>query len=320
TLTFVTTPGIKSVDGQATHLKVETKKILKTLLVRGKTEQHPIVALLVRGDHELNPIKAEKHALVATPFAMVSVEEVQALAHCGPGFVGPKELNIPLIADPAVLTMANFICGANKDDTHYAGFNWGRDCQAPEVADLRKVQAGDLSPDGKGTLQLTRGIEVGHIFQLGDKYSQAINATVLDESGQSKTLMMGCYGIGVTRIVAAAIEQHHDDKGIIWPAAMAPFQVILIPIGFATSTTVKTTTEILYQALIDAGIDVLLDDREERPGVMFADAELIGIPHRVVVSEKNLAAGNLEYKGRRDTTAKAIPESEIMGFLKDNGV
>lgn len=320
TLTFVTTPGIKSVDGQATHLKIEAKKILKTLLVRGKTEQHPIVALLVRGDHELNPIKAEKHALVATPFTMVSVEEVQALAHCSPGFVGPKELNIPLIADSAVLNMTNFICGANKDDTHYAGFNWDRDCNAPEVADLRKVQAGDLSPDGKGTLQLTRGIEVGHIFQLGDKYSQAMNATVLDESGQAKTLMMGCYGIGVTRIVAAAIEQHHDDKGIIWPAPLAPFQVILIPIGLLSSAAVKTATENLYKAFMDAGIDVLLDDREERPGVMFADAELIGIPHRVVISEKNLAAGNLEYKGRRDTTAKAIPESEIMGFLKDNGV
>lgn len=315
TLRFVTTPGIKSVDGQATHLKIETKKILKTLLVRGKTEQHPIVALLVRGDHELNPIKAEKHALVATPFAMVSVEEVQALAHCGPGFVGPKELTIPLIADPAILTMANFICGANKDDTHYAGFNWGRDCETPEVADLRKVQAGDLSPDGKGTLQLTRGIEVGHIFQLGDKYSQAMNATVLDESGQSKTLMMGCYGIGVTRIVAAAIEQHHDDKGIIWPAPLAPFQVILIPIGLLTSAAVKTTTETLYQTLVDAGIDVLLDDREERPGVMFADAELIGIPHRLVISEKNLATGNLEYKGRRDITAKMIPQHEIRAFL-----
>jgi len=312
TLSFVTTPGIKSVDGQATHLKVETKKILKTLLVRGKTEQHPIVALLVRGDHELNPIKAEKHAFVATPFAMVSVEEVQALAHCGPGFVGPKELNIPLIADPAVLTMANFICGANKDDTHYAGFNWGRDCQAPEIADLRKVQEGDLSPDGKGTLKFIRGIEVGHIFQLGDKYSQAMNATVLDESGQPKTLMMGCYGIGVTRIVAAAIEQHHDDKGIVWPAPLAPFQVILIPIGFSSSHIVKTATEKLYQDLITAGIDVLLDDREERPGVMFADAELIGIPHRVVISEKNLANGALEYKGRTDTAAQTLSQTDIL--------
>ena len=319
TLTFVTTPSIKSVEAQATHLKIETKKILKTLLVRGKTEQHPIVALLVRGDHELNPIKAEKHALVATPFTMISVEAVQALTHCGPGFVGPKDLNIPLIADPAVLTMANLICGANKDDTHYAGFNWGRDCEMPEVADLRKVQAGDLSPDGKGTLQLTRGIEVGHIFQLGDKYSQAMNASVLDESGQSKTLIMGCYGIGVTRIVAAAIEQHHDDKGIIWPAAMAPFQVILIPIGLSTSAAVKARTETLYQALIAAGIDVLLDDRQERPGVMFADAELIGIPHRLVISEKNLAVGNLEYKGRRDTSPQAVPESEIIAFLKNHG-
>ncbi|HXH54858.1 MAG TPA: proline--tRNA ligase [Gammaproteobacteria bacterium] len=315
TLQFVTTPGIKSVDAQATHLRIETKKILKTLLVRGKSEQHPIVALLVRGDHELNPIKAEKHALVASPFQMVSVEEVQNLAHCGPGFVGPKELNIPLIADPAVITMTNFICGANKDGTHYAGFNWGRDCPEPEAADLRTVQEGDLSPDGKGTLKLIRGIEVGHIFQLGEKYTQAMNATILDESGQSKTLMMGCYGIGVTRIVAAAIEQHHDDKGIIWPAPMAPFQVILIPIGLLTSAAVKTATETLYQELRDAGIDVLLDDREERPGVMFADAELIGIPHRIVISEKNLTAGNLEYKGRRDATARLVPEGEIMQFL-----
>lgn len=315
TISFVTTPGIKSVEGQAKHLNVQTKKILKTLLVRGKTEQHPIVALLVRGDHELNPIKAEKHALVASPFAMASIEEVQTLAHCGPGFVGPKDLNIPIIADPAVATMANFICGANKEDTHYAGFNWGRDCKEPEIADLRTVQAGDLSPDGKGTLQLTRGIEVGHIFQLGDKYSQAMNATVLDESGQAKTLMMGCYGIGVTRIVAAAIEQHHDDKGIIWPAAMAPFQVILIPIGLTTSAAVKTATENLYQALIGAGIDVLLDDREERPGVMFADAELIGIPHRVVISEKNLVNGNLEYKGRLDSTTQVIPAAEMIKFL-----
>lgn len=315
TLSFVSTPSIKSVEGQAKHLNVETKKILKTLLVKGKTKQHPIVALLVRGDHELNPIKAEKHALVASPFTMASIEDVQTLAHCGPGFVGPKELNIPIIADPAVALMANFICGANKEDTHYAGFNWGRDCKEPEVVDLRTVQAGDLSPDGKGTLQLTRGIEVGHIFQLGDKYSEAMNATVLDESGQAKTLMMGCYGIGVTRIVAATIEQYHDDKGIIWPAAMAPFQVILIPIGFSTSPAVKTATENLYQALIGAGIDVLLDDREERPGVMFADAELIGIPHRVVISDKNLANGNVEYKGRRDTTAQAIPAAEIIEFL-----
>ncbi len=315
TLSFVTTPGVKSVEGQAKHLGVETKKILKTLLVRGKTKEHPIVALLVRGDHELNPIKAEKHPLVASPFTMASIEEVQTLAHCGPGFVGPKDLNIPLIADPAVATMANFICGANKEDTHYAGFNWDRDCLITEILDLRTVQTGDLSPDGKGTLQLTRGIEVGHIFQLGDKYSQAMNATVLDESGQAKTLMMGCYGIGVTRIVAAAIEQHHDDKGIIWPLAMAPFQVVLIPIGFSTSAAVKTATENLYQTLINAGIEVLLDDREERPGVMFADAELIGIPHRVVIGDKNLTAGHFEYKGRRDSTAQTVPVDNIIQFL-----
>ncbi len=316
TLKFVTTPNIKSVEGQATHLKVETKKILKTLLVRGKTKEAPVVALLVRGDHELNPIKAEKHALVALPFQMISVEEVQALAHCSPGFVGPKELNIPLIADTAVLSMTNFICGANKDDTHYAEFNWGRDCQKPAVADLRKVQEGDLSPDGKGSLKLMHGIEVGHIFQLGDKYSKAMNATVLDEAGQAKTLMMGCYGIGVTRIVAAAIEQHHDEKGIIWRAPMAPFQVILIPIGLANSDAVKTATENLYQDLTATGIDVLLDDREERPGVMFADAELIGIPHRVVISEKNLANGNFEYKSREETTARMMSQVELLAWLK----
>lgn len=315
TVSFVTTPGIKSVEGQAKHLGVETKKILKTLLVRGKTKEHPIVALLVRGDHELNPIKAEKHPLVASPFTMASIEEVQALAHCGPGFVGPKDLNIPIIADPAVATMANFICGANKEDTHYAGFNWDRDCLISEVIDLRTVQAGDLSPDGKGTLQLTRGIEVGHIFQLGDKYSQAMNATVLDESGQAKTLIMGCYGIGVTRIVAAAIEQHHDDKGIIWPSAMAPFQVVLIPIGLSTSAAVKSATENLYQTLINAGIEVLLDDREERPGVMFADAELIGIPHRVVIGDKNLTAGHFEYKGRKDSAPQTVPVANMIEFL-----
>lgn len=312
---FVKTPNIKSVEAQAEYLKVEPKLILKTLLVKGRTEEHPVVALLVRGDHELNPIKAEKLPLVATPFAMASLEEVQALAHCGPGFVGPKGLNIPIFADHAVLKMANFICGANQDDTHFADFNWGRDCEEPIAADLRFVQEHDLSPDGHGTLLLTRGIEVGHIFQLGDKYSEAMKATVLDESGKSKSLMMGCYGIGVSRMVAAAIEQNHDDRGIVWPSVMAPFQVALVPIGYHKSADVRAATDSLYQLLQDNGIETLLDDRDERPGVMFADAELIGIPHRVVVSEKNLANQVVEYKARKADAAQLIPQSELLKIL-----
>ncbi len=316
-LSFVQTPKIKTIEEQATYLNVETKQILKTLLVRGSTNEHPIVALLIRGDHELNPIKAEKLPLVFSPFAMASIEEVQDIAGCGPGFVGPKDLDIPIIADENVTKMADFICGANQEDTHYAGFNWGRDCKEPNTADLRLVQKGDKSPDGQGTLQLMRGIEVGHIFQLGEKYSRAMNATVLDESGQAKALTMGCYGIGVSRIVAAAIEQNHDERGIIWPAVIAPFQVILIPINFHRAKTVQNITENLYQELISAGIEVLLDDRDERAGIMFADAELIGIPHRVVISEKHLAAGNLEYKQRQDDTVQILPKAQIIPFLNE---
>jgi prolyl-tRNA synthetase len=280
--------------------------------------EHPVVGLLIRGDHTLNPLKAEKLPLVAAPFAMASLEAVARLAQCGPGFVGPKGLNIPLIADPAVASMANFICGANQEDTHYAGFNWDRDCPLPEIADLRLVQAGDRSPDGKGLLQLTRGIEVGHIFQLGDKYSKAMQATVLNESGTSQTLIMGCYGIGVSRIVAASIEQYYDERGIVWPAALAPFQVILIPINLSKSTAVQIATESLYQELLQAGIEVLLDDREERAGVLFADAELIGIPHRVVISDKMLEAGNLEYKARTGETLQIVAHTKIVSFLKNS--
>ncbi len=333
-LSFVTTPEIKTVEGQAKHLGVQTKDILKTMLVRGRTEEHPVVALLVRGDHQLNAIKAEKHPLVANPLSLITPEELKEIANCSPGFVGPLNLKIPsakqkndknekrdnaaipLIADPDAAHMSNFICGANKDDTHYAGFNWGRDCVEPEVFDLRSVVKGDKSPDGNGTLDLTRGIEVGHIFQLGTKYSEAMNATVLDESGKARTLLMGCYGIGVSRIVAAAIEQNFDDKGIVWPAPLAPFQVSLIPIGLKRSEIVQRSTEKLYDALQKAGIDVLLDDRDERPGVMFADSELIGIPHRIVIGEKNLANGMLEYKARISDESKLIPEPEILDFVQ----
>ena len=317
TLNFVKTPGIKTVEGQADYLKVPSSKILKTLLVKGKTAEIPIVALLVRGDHELNPVKAEKHPLVETPFAMASIEDVQRLANCGPGFVGPKELNIPLIADHSVLQMVDFICGANQEDTHFSGFNWGRDCAEPEAFELRMVQAGDLSPDGKGKLQFMRGIEVGHIFHLGDQYSIAMQATVLDELGKTTHLTMGCYGIGVSRIVAAAIEQHHDDAGIIWPTVMAPFQVVIVPIGMRKSETVKKAAETLYTKLSEQNIEVLLDDRDERPGVMFADAELIGIPHRVVISDKSLANNQIEYKTRTGKASEMVEVDGIVGFLQN---
>lgn len=317
-LTFVQTPGIKTVEGQAEHLGIKPEQILKTLLVVGKQKEHPVVALLVRGDHELNPIKAEKHPLVASPLTMLAVEELEKLAKCGPGFVGPKDLHIPFIADHAVAHMTDFVCGANKEDTHYSGFNWGRDCKEPELTDLRKVKIGDESPDGKGTISLARGIEVGHIFQLGEKYSQAMNATVLDEAGKTSVLAMGCYGIGVSRIVAAAIEQNYDDKGIIWPSAMAPFQVALIPIGLHKSAVVKDAAEKLYKELLEAGVEVLFDDRNERPGVMFADAELIGIPHRVVLSEKGLADNTVEYKARTASEPSIIPIEQVVSFIKEN--
>lgn len=315
-LSFTQTPGIKSVEKQAEYLHCQTKDILKTLLVKGSTPEHPVVALLIRGDHELNPIKAEKLDLVASPFELIPVEQVHSIAGCTPGFVGPKNLHIPLIADRSVAHMANFICGANQDDTHYAGFNWGRDCQEPEVADIRKVCMGDPSPDHQGTLQLTRGIEVGHIFQLGDKYSQAMQACVLDETGKARVLKMGCYGIGVSRIVAAAIEQNHDTKGIIWSPSLAPFEVILIPMGFHKSTAIQKAAEKLYQDLERAGIDILLDDRNERPGVMFNDAELIGIPHRLVLGEKTLASGAVEYKSRVAEQPEVIPVDNVIAFLK----
>jgi len=316
-LSFVQTPQIRTVEEQAAYLNIEAKQILKTLLVRGSTHEHPTVALLIRGDHELNPIKAEKLPLVASPFSMATTEEVKRIANCGPGFVGPKNLNIPVIADENVLLMADFICGANQEDTHYAGFNWDRDCPSPPSADLRLVQTGDKSPDGQGTLQLLRGIEVGHIFQLGEKYSQAMNATVLNDTGQAKTLMMGCYGIGVSRIVAAAIEQNHDERGIIWPAVIAPFQVVLIPINFYRAENVRKATESLYQELLAAGIEVLLDDRDERPGIMFADAELLGIPHRIVISDKHLSTNQVEYKQRQVGSVQILPKPQVITFLKE---
>lgn len=313
TIEKIATPKVQTVQEVAEFFKTETKQILKTLIVHGSDK--PLIALILRGDHELNPIKAEKIPGVAKPLTFATEQEIQTIIGCKPGYLGPVGLAIPMIIDRAAAAMSDFICGANEDDKHFTGANWERDCACIEIADLRKVVAGDTSPDGKGQLKLVRGIEVGHIFQLGNKYSKTMQATVLDENGKEAICEMGCYGIGVSRIVAAAIEQHHDDNGIIWPSAMAPYQVILIPMNLHKSELVKTTTEKLYADLTAAGFEVLLDDRNERAGVMFADADLIGIPHRVVVGEKGLVNGVVEYKGRMDQESKNINIDVLQHYI-----
>lgn len=310
------TPNIRSVAEQAAHMGLQTQQIIKTLLVKG--EEVPVVALLLRGDHELNPLKAEKLAQVASPLTLIDEATLLATTHCQPGFVGPKDLNIPIIADHHVLNMSDFSCGANQNDKHYVGMNWERDLPLPAiVADLRKVTAGDLSPDGKGTLEICRGIEVGHIFQLGNKYSTAMKATVLNEQGRQQVMEMGCYGIGVSRIVAAAIEQNHDAQGIIWPDIMAPFHIVLIPMQYDKSQRVRDAATELYNSLQSAGFEVLLDDRNERPGVMFAESELIGIPHRLVLGERGLDAGTIEYKNRRTGEVEQLPLADIVKICQE---
>ncbi len=317
TMQTVATPGVRTIDELATFLKLPTSRTVKTLIVEGT--EGP-VALLVRGDHTLNEIKATKLAGVKLPFAFASEAAVQSATDTAPGSVGPVGLKLPIFADRAVAAMSDFVCGANAEGQHLTGVNFGRDLPEPMVADLRNVEAGDPSPDGKGTLQLRRGIEVGHVFQLGSKYSQAMDATYLDEAGRAQPMVMGCYGIGVTRIVAAAIEQHHDAKGIIWPGTMAPFLLVIVAIGYGKSEMVKTAADKLYAELMAAGFDVLLDDRDERPGVMFADAELIGIPHRITVGERGLKEGVLEYQPRLVTPgqsgeAQKIALTDAMEFL-----
>ena len=308
----VATPGMKRIEDVAAFLKTTPDRVVKTLIVEG--EAGP-VALLVRGDHELNEVKAAKLPGVKAPLAFASDEAVRAVTGAQPGSVGPLGLNIPVIADRAVAVMSDFVCGANEDGFHFVGVNFGRDLPEPQVADLRNVVAGDPSPDGRGHLALCRGIEVGHVFQLGTKYSQAMNATFLDENGRAQVLEMGCYGIGVSRIVAAAIEQHHDERGIIWPVNMAPFLLVILAIGYAKSEAVRQAADVLYTELTAAGFEVLLDDRDERPGVMFADAELIGIPHRVTLGERGLKDGLIEYQPRRGGEAQKVPLAEAVGFL-----
>lgn len=312
----IATPGVKTIADLCQLLGISPAETVKTLLVEG-SEKGSLVALVLRGDHELNTIKAEKLEGVAAPLVMAEEDSVKALCGAGFGSLGPRNVGVKVIADHAAAQLADFSCGANRDGYHIIKVNWERDLPLPEIADLRKVVAGDPSPDGKGLLQIKRGIEVGHIFQLGTKYSEAMNAGVLDESGRQVTLHMGCYGIGISRIVAAAIEQNHDEQGIIWPSTMAPFTLAIVPLNMHKSEAVARSAEALYQQCVDAGMEVLLDDRNERPGIKFADMELMGIPHRIVIGDRALADGELEYKGRRDTGAVRVSESEAMAFLRE---
>jgi prolyl-tRNA synthetase len=311
---IVETPGQHSIDDICSFLEITPDRCVKTLLVAGA--ETGVVALVLRGDHELNTVKAEKLPAVAAPLQFATDEQIRIAAGCSAGSLGPAGLSIPVIVDHAAAHLSDFVCGANEDGKHFTGMNWERDLPTPDCADLRNVINGDTSPDGKGTLSIARGIEVGHIFQLGTKYSEAMSATVLDEQGKEKTMTMGCYGIGVTRIVAAAIEQNNDDKGMIWPASIAPFQVALLPMNMKKSRRVQEATDRLYEELQAAGMEVLLDDRLVRPGVMFSDVELIGIPHRIVVGEKNLDQGMLEYKARNGDDNQDIPLGDIIPFLK----
>lgn len=314
TLRLIDTPNIKTIAELVAGFNLAIEKTIKTLIVKGA--EGGLVALVVRGDHELNEIKASHLPQVASPLEMASDDEITAAVGAAAGSIGPIGLTLPCIIDRSVALMSDFAAGANQDGKHYFGINWERDLPLVETADLRNVVEGDPSPDGKGTLQIKRGIEVGHIFQLGTQYSEAMNATVLDENGKAATLLMGCYGIGVTRVVASAIEQNYDEAGIIWPAAIAPFEVALVPMNAHKSELVKETSEQLYKDLTAAGIDVLIDDREGRPGFKFADLELMGIPHRIVIGERSLNEGELEYKGRQDTEASHIQLAEVVNFLK----
>ncbi|KGD70473.1 proline--tRNA ligase [Tatumella morbirosei] len=316
TMTRVDTPNAKTIAQLVEQFDIPVEKTVKTLLVKASEESgHRLVALLVRGDHQLNEVKAEKLPEVAVPLTFATEEELRSELGAGAGSLGPVGLSLPVIADRTVAKMSDFSAGANIDDQHWFGINWGRDLPEAKVADIRNVVEGDISPDGKGVLQIKRGIEVGHIFQLGTKYSEAMKAAVQGEDGRNQVLTMGCYGIGITRIVAAAIEQNHDDRGIIWPDALAPFQVAILPMNMHKSFRVQQLAEELYQQLSAKGIDVILDDRKERPGVMFADMELIGVPHTIVIGDRNLDNEEIEYKNRRESEKQMIKTSEIVAYL-----
>jgi len=306
----VATPGKSTCEEVARLLNIDLQQTVKSVAVMHDDEFH---LLLIRGDHTLNEIKTAK---VIGAFRFAGDREIERALGCKPGYIGPVKAKVKIVADRTVAAMSDFVCGANEEGYHLAGVNWGRDLEEPRVADIRNVVAGDPSPDGKGTLEIARGIEVGHIFQLRTKYSEAMKATFLNEAGEAKPFEMGCYGIGVTRIVAAAIEQGNDARGIIFPAPIAPFEACLVPIGYHKSAQVRAAADQLHAELLKEGLDVLMDDRDERPGVLFADMELIGIPHRIVLSERGLAAGNAEYKGRRDEKPQDIPLKDVVSFLR----
>lgn len=325
-LTKTPTPGKSTCADVAELLKLPLSQTVKSLVLatdekneKGDIAKVTVWLLLVRGDHDLNEIKAGKIDGLKNGFRFATVAEIEDHFGCKPGYLGPIGLKKPvkIVADRTVANMADFVCGANEADFHYTGANWGRDLPEPDaVADIRNVVAGDPSPDGKGTLAIQRGIEVGHVFFLGTKYSAAMNANYLDEQGKPQLMQMGCYGIGVTRLLGAAIEQGHDERGIVWPASMAPFTVVICPIGYDRSAEVKDAADRLYAYLQSQGIDVLLDDRGERPGAMFADWELIGVPHRIVIGDRGLKEGKVEYQGRRDAQATAVAIAELPAFAK----
>jgi prolyl-tRNA synthetase len=306
----VPTPGKKTCEEVAQLLKLPLQRTVKSIAV---VHDGALRLLLLRGDHELNEVNTQK---AIGPFRFASEKEIEAALGCKPGYIGPVGTKVKVMADRTVAAMADFVCGANEEGFHLAGVNWERDLPEAAVADIRNVVAGDPSPDGKGRLEIVRGIEVGHIFQLRTKYSKAMGAVFLDESGKSELMEMGCYGIGVTRIVAAAIEQNHDERGIVFPAPIAPFEVSLVPIGYHKSAAVREAADRLYEELAAADLDVLLDDRDERPGVLFADNDLMGIPHRLVLSERGLAASSAEYKGRRDDKPQDLPLAQAVGFVR----
>ena len=313
---LIATPNCRSVDDVAGLLKIESDNVLKTMIVRG-SEQSSFVAICLKGNHQLNEIKVEKHPLVLAPLQMADEIEISKLTSAKPGSIGPIDLNITIIADRDAAMMSDFVCGANQNEHHFSGVNWEKDAQYTEVFDCRNIEEGDASPDGKGVLTIKRGIEVGHIFQLGTKYSKAMKANVLSENGKAVTLTMGCYGIGVSRIVAAAIEQNHDEYGITWPDNIAPFQVAIVPMNMKRSPRVAEQAEALYEQLKTAGVEVLFDDRKERPGVMFADIELIGIPHRIVISERGIDAGTFEYKHRKNGNKVDIKIDDVFTSLME---
>ena len=313
-ISLINTPNQQTIEEISTFFEINPKECLKTLIVKGDNDN--LVALLLRGDHELNPIKAEKIAGIASPFTFATAEEIKQATGAEPGSIGPLNLSMLTIADRSVTVLSDFVCGANETGKHFCHVNWERDLPLPNrIEDLRTVVEGDPSPDGQGSLTLARGIEVGHIFQLGTKYSEAMKASVSNEAGKNQVMTMGCYGIGISRIVAAAVEQAHDDKGILWSEQLAPFQVALCPMNMHKSVRLKEATEKLYHALLAAGIDVLFDDRKVRAGFMFSDMELIGIPHRIVIGDKSLDAGQVEYRARTDSENRFITLDEIVPFL-----